>query len=147
MPLDRKLLFAYVIFKTLTLFQNFTISPFHHQPFYEFWEIIRYFLRRSGKTFRPKVRRKKYHCLIFLLKKKRIYYFVNWASFDARILGSKSKQKSTWLISPFYLRRTVIPFAKNTRGWYHLFIFDALWFHLRKIQHECTNKVYLRLHM
>ena len=28
-------------------------------------------------------------------------------------MGSKSTQKSMWLISPFYLLRTVIPFAKK----------------------------------
>ena len=50
-----------VLIKTLLYYQI---------TFYEFWAIIRYFLRRSGQLFRPKVR-EKYHCLIFSFKKKR----------------------------------------------------------------------------
>ena len=54
-------------------FYNGSIRFHQHleKPFYEFWSILRYFLRSRGQLFRPKVIRKKYHCLIFSLKKKR----------------------------------------------------------------------------
>ena len=74
-----------------------------------------------GNFSGPKLEGKNTTAWYFRWRKKEKIFFGKWAYFDARILGSKYTQKSTWLISPFYLRRNVIPFAKNTRGWYHLF--------------------------
>ena len=64
----------------------------------------------------------------FRWRKREIILFGKWASFDARIMGSKSTQKSTWLISPFYLH--------------------ASWFHLRKIQHKSRRdrRTYLSIY-
>ena len=90
-------------------------------PFYEFWAILRYFLRRSGQLFRPKVIRKKYHCLIFSLKgKKRL-----------------SLENGHLLLPAFW----VVNIHRNQRGWYQLFIFDAPWFHLRKIHVADTTRL------
>jgi hypothetical protein len=61
--------------------ENHMLVPFHSIPYIPWNSIrhiswnetltLRYFLRRSGQLLRPKVGRKKYHCLIFYLKKKR----------------------------------------------------------------------------
>ena len=55
-----------------------------------------------GNFSGPKLEGKIPLIVIFVEEKKK-RFFRKWASFDAHILGSKSTQKSTWLISPFYL--------------------------------------------
>ena len=73
-----------------------------------------------GNFSGPKLEGKNTTAWYFRWRKKEKIFFGKRASFVACILGSKSTQKSTWLLWPFYLRRTVIP-SKKTRGWYHPF--------------------------
>ena len=92
-----------------------------------------------GNFSSPKLEGKNTTAWYFRWRNEEKILFGKWVYFDARILVSKYTQKSTWLISPFYLRRTMIPFAKKTRGWYHLFIFDAPWLNFRKRQYESQH--------